>query len=53
LFRLTARLPRETLNNNPTPANETTIAEPPELIKGSATPVKGINPVITAILIKA
>jgi len=41
------------LNNSPIPASETTIAEPPELTKGSATPVKGINPVITATLTNA
>ena len=41
------------LNNNPTPASDTTIAEPPKLMNGNAVPVKGINPVITATLIKA
>jgi len=46
-------LPRDILNNSPTPASETTIAEPPELMKGSAIPVKGINPATTATLIKA
>jgi hypothetical protein len=46
-------LPRETLSKIPTPASETTIADPPELIKGNATPVKGTKPVITATLTRA
>jgi len=29
------------------------MAEPPELMKGNATPVEGINPVITATFISA
>ena len=31
----------------------TTMLEPPALMKGSALPVKGINPTITAMFIKA
>jgi hypothetical protein len=46
-------LPLEILNNNPTLANDTTIADPPELMKGSAMPVKGISPVMTAIFSRA
>ena len=41
------------LSNNPTPASDVTIAEPPKLMNGNAAPVKGINPVVTAMLIKA
>ena len=52
-MRWPAGLPRETLSNNPTPISETSIDEPPKLMNGNATPVKGINPVITAMLINA
>jgi hypothetical protein len=47
------RSPRETLSNNPIPAIETTIDDPPKLINGNAMPVNGSNPVITPTLIKA
>jgi hypothetical protein len=52
-LRFPTRLPREILSSNPTPVNETPIEEPPLLIKGSATPVKGANPVTTATLTNA
>jgi hypothetical protein len=41
------------LNSNPTLVRATILAEPPELIRGRATPVKGINPVTTAMLARA
>jgi hypothetical protein len=46
-------LPREILNKSPIPASETTIEEPPLLMNGSATPVKGRRPVTTATLTNA
>jgi hypothetical protein len=46
-------LPRETLSNNPTPASDVTIEDPPKLMNGNAMPVKGTNPVTTPTLIKA
>jgi hypothetical protein len=45
--------PRDTLSNNPTPAIEVTMPEPPQLMNGSAIPVKGSSPVTTPTLIKA
>ena len=45
-----ARLPaREILSRTPTEARQLTREDPPELIKGSTVPVKGMVFVITAI----
>jgi hypothetical protein len=41
------------LSNSPTPANDVTIPDPPELTKGNAIPVKGSKPVTTPTLINA
>ena len=41
------------LSNSPTDTSELTSDEPPKLMKGSGTPVKGMVDVITATLIIA
>jgi hypothetical protein len=40
-------------SSNPTLAIEMTIEDPPELIKGSVTPVYGTTPVVTPMLMSA
>ena len=44
---------REMLNNNPAPAMTTTSEEPPNEMKGSATPVGGTSESMTAIFNRA
>lgn len=46
-------MPRETLNNTPTPIIEITSDEPPRLMKGKGRPVNGRVSVTTAMLINA